>query len=114
MRKSIIIEKTLAVLALAAIGGCCAFVFAGCTSTTAEWGGESVVYGLDGAPLVDKDGNVLPKEKETTGIGSTNLKDMQTTTSKQNIYNINGQFVGTNLATLPKGIYIQNGRKVIK
>ena len=64
--------------------------------------------------IKDKDGNVLPKEKVTTGIGSTTLKDMQTTTSKQNIYNINGQFVGTNLATLPKGIYIQNGRKVIK
>ena len=53
-----VIKKVISVAALLAIGGCCAFVFAGCTSTTAEWGGESVVYGLDGAPLVDKDGNV--------------------------------------------------------
>ncbi len=58
MRKSIIIEKALCVAALLAVAGCCALIFCGCTSTTAEWGGESVVYGLDGAPLVDKDGNV--------------------------------------------------------
>lgn len=58
MRKTIVIEKALCVAALLAVAGCCAFIFCGCTSTTAEWGGESVVYGLDGAPLVDKDGNV--------------------------------------------------------
>lgn len=69
MRKSIIIEKALCALALAAIGGCCAFVFVGCTSTTAEWGGESVVYGLDGAPLVDKDG-VVQKVKNPVKLSS--------------------------------------------
>ena len=52
------IIKSICALALAATSGCVALVFIGCTSTTAEWGGESVVYGLDGAPLVDKDGNV--------------------------------------------------------
>ena len=52
------IIKSICALALAATSGCVALVFVGCTSTTAEWGGESVVYGLDGAPLVDKDGNV--------------------------------------------------------
>lgn len=37
MRKSIIIERALCVLALVAIGGCCAFVFCGCqTRITAE------------------------------------------------------------------------------
>ena len=29
------------------------------------------------------------------------------------IYNINGQFVGTDPARLPKGLYIMNGKKVI-
>ena len=69
MRKSIIIERALCVLALVAIGGCCAFVFCGCTSTTAEWGGESVVCGLDGAPLVDKDG-VVQKVKNPVKLSS--------------------------------------------
>lgn len=35
-----------------------AALVAGCASTTAEWGGETVVKGADGAPLVDKDGKV--------------------------------------------------------
>lgn len=35
-----------------------AAMFAGCASTTASWGGEDVVRGADGAPLVDKDGKV--------------------------------------------------------
>ena len=47
----------------------CAAMIAGCTSTTAEWGGERVVYGLDGAPLVDKDG-VVQKVKEPVKLSS--------------------------------------------
>jgi immune inhibitor A len=30
------------------------------------------------------------------------------------IYNINGQYVGTDMDALPRGIYIQNGRKILK
>ena len=69
MSKSIIIEKALAVLALVAIGGCCALIFCGCSSTSAEWGGESVVYDLNGAPLVDKDG-VVQKVKNPVKLSS--------------------------------------------
>lgn len=47
----------------------CAAMFAGCTSTTAEWGGERVVFGVDGAPLVDKDG-VVQKVKEPVKLSS--------------------------------------------
>ena len=67
MRSKII--KSLFTLAMLGVGGCVAFVFAGCTSTTAEWGGESVVYGLDGAPLVDKDG-VVQKVKNPVKLSS--------------------------------------------
>lgn len=35
-----------------------AALLAGCAVTKAEWGGTSVVYGPDGAPLVDKTGKV--------------------------------------------------------
>lgn len=41
----------------------------GCTSTYARWGGERVVTGLDGAPLVDKDG-VVQKVKEPVELSS--------------------------------------------
>ena len=47
MRKSIIIEKTLAVLALIAIGGCCAFVFAGCKSIEVERHADKVATWTD-------------------------------------------------------------------
>ena len=30
------------------------------------------------------------------------------------IYNVNGQYVGTDLNALPRGLYIRNGRKIIK
>ena len=63
------IIKSICALALAATSGCVALVFVGCTSTTAEWGGESVVYGLDGAPLVDKDG-VVQKVKNPVKLSS--------------------------------------------
>lgn len=63
------IFKSICALALAATSGCVALVFVGCTSTTAEWGGESVVYGLDGAPLVDRDG-VVQKVKNPVKLSS--------------------------------------------
>lgn len=44
-------------------------LLAGCTSTSAEWGGERVVFGADGAPLVDKDG-VVQKVKEPVRLSS--------------------------------------------
>ena len=63
------IIKAIATAALLALAGCNALFLCGCTSTTAEWGGESVVYGLDGAPLVDKDG-VVQKVKNPVKLSS--------------------------------------------
>ena len=42
---------------------------AGCTSTSAEWGGERVITGPDGQPLVAKDGTVQ-KAKEPVRLSS--------------------------------------------
>ncbi len=38
--------------------------------------------------------------------------EMDTTNTK--IYNLNGQFIGTSLRMLPHGIYIVNGKKIVK
>lgn len=46
------------------IGALCAIV-AGCVSDTAEWGGEDIVRGLDGAPIVAKDGTVQKVSQPT-------------------------------------------------
>lgn len=64
-----VVKKVISVAALLAIGGCTAFVFCGCTSTYAKWGGERVVTGADGLPLVDKDGTVQ-KVKEPVELSS--------------------------------------------
>ena len=34
--------------------------------------------------------------------------------SKDNIYNLNGQYVGNDINSLSKGIYIKNRKKIIK
>lgn len=47
----------------------CAAALAGCTSTTAEWGGERVLTDADGKPLVAKDGTVQ-KVKEPVRLSS--------------------------------------------
>ena len=54
-------HKLLSMFALA--------LLAGCTSTSAEWGGERVVLGADGAPLVDNQG-VVQKVKEPVRLES--------------------------------------------
>jgi hypothetical protein len=56
-----LLVKICALAAIAAVTGC--------TSTSAEWGGERVVFGADGAPLVDKDG-VVQKVKEPVRLSS--------------------------------------------
>ena len=49
-------------------------------------------------------------DDHVTGI---NTITNQTTVSDGRIYTIDGRFVGTKLENLPKGIYIQNKKKVI-
>ena len=50
-------------------------------------------------------------EDVTDGIADVNTEVDQTTDNR--VYNINGQYVGTSLDGLQKGVYIQNGKKVI-
>ena len=50
-------------------------------------------------------------EDVTDGIADVNTEADQTTDNR--VYNINGQYVGTSLDGLQKGVYIQNGKKVI-
>lgn len=51
------------------IASICGLAIAGCTSTSAEWGGERVITGPDGQPLVAKDGTVQ-KAKEPVKLSS--------------------------------------------
>ena len=50
-------------------------------------------------------------DDETTGIENIVIP---TAISNQKVYNLNGQYVGNDLKAMPKGIYIVNGKKVIK
>lgn len=55
-------------------------------------------------------------DNNTTGIEAIkDYTDQDAANSSVNkgIYNINGQFVGTNPAILPQGIYVKNGKKFI-
>lgn len=60
---------------------------------------------------------IFTKIEGTEGEGSAAIADgiNQVNTDKTNshIYGINGQYVGESLRSLPKGIYIVNGKKVV-
>ena len=53
---------------------------------------------------------MIPKPK-TTGISTVEMKARK---HDGRIYNMNGQYVGTDLNVLPRGLYIVNGRKILK
>ena len=67
---------------------------------------------IEGAPtgakfmLMDNFGEVI------TGIDGVDASELVRTTDR--IYNLNGQMVGNDLQGLPSGIYIVNGKKVMK
>lgn len=56
--------------------------------------------------LMDNFGEVI------TGIDGVEASDLVRTTGR--IYNLNGQQVGNDLEALPRGVYIVNGKKVMK
>ncbi len=49
----------------------------------------------------------------STGI-QTNTYSAASKAVKQGVYNLSGQYLGTSTQTLPHGVYIVNGRKVVK
>lgn len=56
------------------------------------------------------------QDNNTTGIEAIKDytdKEAANSSANKGIYNINGQFVGTNPAILPQGIYVKNGKKFI-
>lgn len=55
-------------------------------------------------------------DNNTTGIEAIKdytEQDAANSSANKDIYNINGQFMGTNPAILPQGIYVKNGKKFI-
>lgn len=62
------------------------------------------------------DSTVNDQDNNTTGIEAIkDYTDQEAANSSviKGIYNINGQFMGTNPAILPQGIYVKNGKKFI-
>ena len=55
---------------------------------------------------------VLVRKSGTTDIRHVDRE--QTVIREVRIYNIQGQYLGSNLDALPKGLYIVNGKKVVK
>jgi hypothetical protein len=80
---------------------------------------------LGGAPYyeitITEDGKTSISEQKwmddtssTTGISSVKTNNGTNATKSATIYTLDGRNMGTNPSALPKGIYIINGRKVIK
>lgn len=62
------------------------------------------------------DSTVNDQDNNTTGIEAIKDymdQDAANSSANKGIYNINGQFMGTNPAILPQGIYVKNGKKFI-
>lgn len=55
---------------------------------------------------------IILTDNETTGID--NLEQSKAQNGTQRIYTLDGQYVGTNLDTLPSGIYVIKGKKIVK
>lgn len=60
------------------------------------------------------DDNIIDvTEDETTGIMKLDGEDIQTVPANGKVYTASGQFVGTSLDGLSKGLYIVNGKKYV-
>lgn len=55
---------------------------------------------------------VILREDETTGIN--NLQQDKAQNGAQRIYTLDGRYVGTSFDTLPSGIYVIKGKKIVK
>ena len=55
---------------------------------------------------------VILREDETTGID--NLQQDKALNGAQRIYTLDGRYVGTSFDTLPNGIYVIKGKKIVK
>ena len=72
-------------------------------------GTVNVEFNADGRFFLDE---VKVESAASTGINAINSK--ANTSNAVRIYNLQGVYVGTNLQTLAHGIYIVNGKKVVR
>ena len=75
---------------------------------------DTTIKGLRAYFIINGNGSAAKinfGDDETTGIENIVTP---TAISNQKVYNLNGQYVGNDLKAMPKGIYIVNGKKVIK
>lgn len=75
---------------------------------------DTTIKGLRAYFIINGNGSAAKinfGDDETTGIENIVTP---TAISDQKVYNLNGQYVGNDLKAMPKGIYIVNGKKVIK
>ena len=75
---------------------------------------DTIIKGLRAYFIINGNGGQAKinfGDDETTGIENIVTP---TAISNQKVYNLNGQYVGNDLKAMPKGIYIVNGKKVIK
>ena len=79
-----------------------------CTATITGKGTARIMFIHDKRFFLDE---VLIKSTDTTDIHAVEL--LQKDNKKSKIYSIHGH-LGTDLTTLPKGIYIVNGKKMVK
>lgn len=75
---------------------------------------DTTIKGLRAYFIINGNGSAAKinfGDDETTGIENIVTP---TAINNQKVYNLNGQYVGNDLKAMPKGIYIVNGKKVIK
>ena len=70
--------------------------------------GSRHIFSLDGDIIeYDEEGN------EVTGITRLDGEDVTPTSADMKVYNLEGQFMGSSLESLSKGMYIVNGKKIV-
>lgn len=76
---------------------------------------ELGTYTIDFTKAYESANYEIPTLKINTGMsGVEEIEDITDTTSESLIYNLQGVAVGTDLNTLPAGLYIRDGKKIIK
>ena len=80
-------------------------IYASGAGSVSAWALPSTDYTC-AVPAPDADQLVI-----TRGAG---IEDLQVETHKTGIYSITGQYLGIDESNLPQGLYIINGKKVIK
>lgn len=92
-----------------------------CTMTPYQWntytmtisgsGSSTLTFSTSSKRFFLDEVEVSVPDAPTSGI--KDIKSMNAVADGR-IYNVNGQYVGTDLNALPRGLYIQNGKKIIK